>query len=116
MSKLLEGIIIGSVGGGSAGLIIWLVQSIRDKAIKKIECNRIYNWLKSNTTDEIGEEFRSTRDIASWNNLTEDRVRYLCSVSDQIFLNTDEKEDMWGVYGRESRSRYEDKNSEVHAF
>jgi hypothetical protein len=70
MTTLLDGIVIGGVGGAIAGLTVWLIQYAHDKVVEKIECDRIYKWL-ANTTDEPGSEFRSTRAIASWNNLTE---------------------------------------------
>ena len=43
------------------------------------------------------EKWRSTRTIASYNNLTEDRVRYICSSDERIVLSTGEKEDRWGI-------------------
>lgn len=88
-------------------MTVWLIQYAHDKVVKGIESNRVYKWLKENTTDEPGQQFRSTRAIASWNNLTEDRVRYICSVDGRIFLSTGEKEDMWGIYERVPRSVYE---------
>ena len=44
----------------------------------------------------MGEhQYRSTRTIASHNNLTMDRVRFLCSHDERIHLSTGEEEDMW---------------------
>ncbi|MBA7591172.1 hypothetical protein ES708_33324 [subsurface metagenome] len=68
---------------------------------------RVYEWLKTNTNNEPGEQFRSTRAIASWNNLTVDRVRYICSIHEKIFLSTGKIEDMWGVFEHTPRSVYE---------
>lgn len=48
-------------------------------------------------------KFRSTRAIASWNNLTEDRVQYICSIHKKIYLSTSEKEDLWSLYERGER-------------
>ncbi|WP_128755366.1 hypothetical protein [Aquimarina sediminis] len=49
-------------------------------------------------TDEDGVKkgaaWRSTRAIASHNNLTEDRVRYVCSNSKKVILSISEKE-LW---------------------
>ena len=111
MPTILDGIVIGGAGGAIAGLTVWLVQYAHEKVAKKIESNRVYKWLKENTTDEPGEQFRLTRAIASWNNLTEDRVRHVCSVDKRIFLSAGEKEDMWGIYGRSPRSVYEDRGT-----
>jgi len=107
MTTVLDGIVIGGAGGAIAGLTVWLVQYAHNKVTVIIESNRIYKWLKENTTDEPGEQFRSTRTIASWNNLTEDRVRHICSIDKRIFLSTGDKENMWGIYERVPRSVYE---------
>ena len=107
MTTIVDGIVIGGAGGAIAGLTVWLIQYAHDKVVKRIESNRVYQWLKENTTDKPGKQFRSTRAIASWNNLTEDRVRHICSVDDRIFLSTGEKEDMWGTYERVPTSVYE---------
>lgn len=114
MTTIVNGILIGGAGGAIAGLTIWLVQYAHDKVVRKIESDRVYKWLKENTTkenttEEPGEQFRSTRAIASWNNLTEDRVRHICSIDERIFLSTGEEEDMWGIYERVPRSVYENR-------
>jgi hypothetical protein len=95
MATVIEGIVVGGAGGAVAGITVYLVQFLHHR--KKIE-----KWLGMNTEDKAGSRFRSTRAIASWNNLTEDRVRYICSHSESIFLSTGTKEDMWGVIRRES--------------
>ena len=60
------------------------------------------------TSNENGEQFLSTRTIASWTNLTEDRVRYVCSIHHSIFLSTEGREDMWG-FEHTPRSAYEER-------
>jgi len=107
MVRVWDGIIIGGAGGSIAGLTVWIVKYAHTKSIEMLEKQRVYEWLKANTSNEPGEQFRSTRAIASWNNLTEDRVRYVCSIHNKIFLSTGEKEDMWGIYERTPRSIYE---------
>jgi len=101
MSDVWDGIIIGGAGGAVAGITVYAVQYIHNKYIDLRDTSKIEKWLKVNTKNEAGSRFRSTRAIASWNNLTEDRVRYLCSHSEIIFLSTGEKEDMWGTIQRE---------------
>ena len=95
---ILDGIIIGTVGGGIAGVMVpfstWLVSLYRTRCDKRL----VYDWLQQNTADRGKERFRSTRAIASYNNLTQDRVRYICSIHPEIFLSTGEKDDMWGTY------------------
>jgi hypothetical protein len=107
MTSITDGIVIGAAGGSIAGITVWLVQYIHDKVTQKVESNRLYNWLKKNTSNEPGDQFRSSRAIASWNNLTQERVRYICSVDKRIFLSTGEKDDMWGIYEHVPRSVYE---------
>ncbi len=107
MISIWDGIIIGGAGGAIAGITVWLVQWAHTKVTERRDKKLIYEWFKSNTSDKPGEQFRSTRAIASWNNLTEDRVRYICSIHDKIFLSTGEKEDMWGIYEHVPRSVYE---------
>jgi hypothetical protein len=91
--KIIDGIIVGSFGGAA----IYLVQLIHHKLVYCVESNRVHQWLASHTTGAPGEGFRSTRTIASWNNITEDRVRYICSTNKKIYLSTGEKEDLWAV-------------------
>ncbi len=109
MTTIADGVIIGGAGGAIAGIMVWLVQYTHDKALQIIECKRVYEWLKENTTSEPdnGDQFKSTRAIASWNNITEDRVRHICSRDKRIFLSTGEKQDMWGIYEHVPRSVYE---------
>jgi len=107
MTTVLDGIVIGGAGGAIAGLTVWLVQYLHDRVTQKIEGNRVFKWLKENTTNAAGEQFRSSRAIASWNNLTQERVRHVCSADKRIFLSTGEKEDMWGIYEHVPRSVYE---------
>lgn len=109
MATIWDGIVIGGAGGAIAGITVWLVQFVHDKVTQHIDSNNIYKWLKDHTTPEPdeGDQFKSTRTIASWNNLTEDRVRYICSLDKRIFLSTGKNEDMWGIYDRVQPSVYD---------
>lgn len=102
--QIVEGIVIGGAGGAAAGLIILFIQYIKIKCVECCHKERVYEWLQKNTSDEEGKRFRTTRSIASWNNLTEDRVRYICSIDERIYLSTGDNEDVWGVYGLSGRS------------
>ncbi|WP_163323565.1 hypothetical protein [Draconibacterium mangrovi] len=100
MSKetIVEGIIIGGVGGAIAGLIIWLADLIKKGIMNKCHTIKVKKWLKNNTTPNQAKEWRSTRAIASHNDLTEDRVRFVCSNSSNIQLNTkegNESKELW---------------------
>jgi len=102
MTSVVEGIVIGGAGGAVAGLTVWLVQRIHSLVNDCRHGTRIYAWLKKEK-DQGGKEFRSTRAIASWNNLTEDRVRYICSHHSRIYLSTGENQDMWSIDERKAR-------------
>jgi hypothetical protein len=97
--SIVEGIIIGAVGGAAAGLTVPFVQYLHEKVVVCREKKRVYEWLHKNTEDSVGKRHRSTRTIASYTNLTEDRVRYICSIHQAIYLSTGEKPDFWGIYG-----------------
>lgn len=97
---ILEGVVIGAVGGCLAGVSVYAVQYVHNRVRDHRESERLFAWLRDETKDEPGERYRSTRALASWNNLTEDRVRFLCSLDERIHLSTGEKEDMWGVLAR----------------
>ncbi|GGX54505.1 hypothetical protein GCM10007392_22360 [Saccharospirillum salsuginis] len=109
MATIVDGIIIGGAGGAIAGLTVWLVQYSYEKVTQRIHARRIFTWLKANTVanPDEGDQFKSTRAIASWNNLTEERVRFICSIDNRVFLSTGPNEGMWGIYERVPRSVYE---------
>ncbi|KGK41405.1 hypothetical protein LH51_15120 [Nitrincola sp. A-D6] len=92
-SNILEGVVIGASGGSIAGITVYLIQYLHQKARDFLEMRRINEWLKENST---GGKWRSTRAIASWTNLPEDRVQYLCSKDKEIKLSTGENEGLWG--------------------
>lgn len=91
-----DGIVVGAVGGAIAGLAVWGINLMTEKYSEHRDKTRVYNWLYAATKDK-GYKWRSTRTIASYNDLPEDRVRYICSIHDKIKLSTGEKEDMWGI-------------------
>lgn len=99
LSDILKGVVIGAAGGGTAGLLLWIVKRLNEYEIEWRECRRIYQWLNKVTEPTHAKKWRSTRAVASYNNLAEDRVRYLCSHHKKILLSTREKE-MWGIAGR----------------
>ena len=101
----MEGIVVGGVGGAAAGIAVYIVQFLHEKFTECMDSRRIHKWLQENTSDQDGNTFRTTRAIASWNNLTEDRVRYICSIHEKIFLSTGEAEDRWSLYQRQSSPR-----------
>lgn len=113
MADVWDGIIIGGSGGAIAGLTVSLVRYGYRKYWERSHKERLYNWLKNNTRDEEGKQFRSTRAVASWNDLTEDRVRYICSIHEKIFLSTGKKEDRWSLYEIARREEEESPGGEA---
>ena len=83
-TTIREGITIGATGGAVAGLILWLVGRLNEYEKEWREKRLIYKWLDNVTKDNSNMPWRSTRAIASYNNLTEDRVCYLCSHHSKI--------------------------------
>ena len=103
-----NGIIIGGVGGAIAGVAVWLLNFLTEKITESRHKKRIYNYLYDKTKkDSI--KWRSNREIASYNNLTEDRVRYICSIHERIVLSQsvitsgrfgeeiEAREDIWAI-------------------
>jgi hypothetical protein len=93
--SVLDGIVIGVVGGTFAGLAVWIAQLGREYALEKWHKNRIYNWMNKRIHQRgltAGSPFRSgvdspwvtTLEIADHTNLPLDRVRYICSLDKRI--------------------------------
>ena len=101
--NLLNGILIGAGGGAGAGIILWILSRANNYEIERRERKRIYEYLDKNTVPNHPKwKWRSTRTIASYTNLTDDRVRYLCSKRskhEKIVRSTGERE-VWGINGR----------------
>lgn len=101
--ELLNDIISTSVGGAAGGavaaLVVLAVQGISAAWKTHRDAQRIYDWLQENS-DRQEEPFRSTRAIASHNNLTEDRVRFVCSHDPRIKLSTGKDDGMWSIHIR----------------
>lgn len=96
--KVWEGIITGAAGGASAGIILAILKGCHEAIQKKMRTRRITRWLEKVSEPEGAESWRSTHAIASYTNMTEDTVRYICSESDQIVRSSGEKE-TWGLAG-----------------
>jgi len=107
-ASVIDGIIVGASGGAIAGLTLSVVQYARDKVLETLHKRRIHKWLCSSTRDEAGKQARCTKEIASWTNLTEDRVRYLCSTHPRVFLVLTGGAEKWSTLTRKERSYYED--------
>jgi len=98
-SKVWEGIITGAAGGASAGIILASLKALHEGHLKRRDIKRVVKWLEKVSEPEGSSPWRSTHAIASYTNLTEDRVRYVCSESDLIVRSSGERE-TWGLLGK----------------
>lgn len=97
MADIVNSIAIGGAGGAIAGVTVWLVQYIHTKTVERADKSRVYEWLDKKTGGETGYTYRSTRTIASSNNLTQDRVRFICCIHPNIRFTTVGKDDLWEI-------------------
>jgi hypothetical protein len=65
MNDVLNGIIVGGAGGAIAGLALSLVNGIRSCTLQETHKRRVYNWLLENTSNEPGNQYRSTSAVSS---------------------------------------------------
>jgi len=97
--ELLNDIISTSVGGAAggavAGLVLFGVQLAHLAFTEWRDKKRVLKWMRAQAGAEAGWPYRSTRAIASFNNLTEDRVRFVCSRCEEIIMSRGDKEDLW---------------------
>ena len=71
---VVQGIVIGAAGGAVAGLVVWLVERLRIWELDRRQSKRVHRWLDEVTRPADQPNWRSTRAMASFNNLTEDRI------------------------------------------
>ena len=98
--SIWQSVIIGGTGGAIAGITVFLVKNIVSEISYRIEAKSVNAWLKKTVSEN--RRFRSTRAIASHNNLTIDRVRYICSRHENIYMSTGPNEDLWGIKPRDN--------------
>lgn len=87
-------IIVGLVGGISAGIGIWVIDRIRDAFLFDRDEKRIIKFFNDHQKDTY--DMRNTFRIASEVNLTESRVRHVCSYSDKVVRNQ-LKDELWDL-------------------
>lgn len=93
-----QSIIIGGAGGAVAGLTIYLTKSLVEFCKNKIDSNQILKFLAENSSHMATERWVQIKRIASYTNLQEDRVRYLCSEHKKIQMYPGGKEDTCTVF------------------
>ena len=98
-AKICEGITIGIGGGVGVSICFW----IKDYIFKLIHKRRVYNWLKKSINPINPKyKFRTTQTIASYTNLTKNRVRYICEIHPKIReIRGEDSEDKWTIYSKE---------------
>jgi hypothetical protein len=69
---------------------------------------KIYLWLKNNTKDKAGLQFKSTNEISQALGIVENQVREACTLNNRIYLCSDKK-DLWGIYSDKPSSVYEER-------
>jgi hypothetical protein len=104
MSEIPNQILAGVACTVISALVIYFFSSyVRDY----IDSKKIYYWLIDNSDQASGNTFRSTREIASHCNLTEDRVHILCSKHKKIFLSTGKNEGSWSIHARKPKGFFD---------
>jgi len=108
----MEGIVIGAAGGFIAGLTIWSIQLLKEWRMERNDKDRVYNWLYKRTERHRGltvgspndPRWVSSTEIASYTDLTTDRVRHICSIQRKIRLKMEKDlfpkeilEEKWGI-------------------
>jgi hypothetical protein len=76
--------------GASGGLTIFLVGLIKEQILIWRDKRRVYNFLFTDRNSVW--KFRNTWTIASNVNLTEERVRFICSIHKKIKRSAEEDE------------------------
>ncbi len=90
-----------------AGVFNRLAQFGCAKILERAHKKRVYSALSKNTEDKGGKQIASTRQIASWANLPEERTRDICSIHSDVFPVEDGEKEQWTIYNR-LKSVYEE--------
>ena len=69
---------------------------------------KVISWLKDNTEDKAGKQFKSTTEISTALHIDEEQVRKICSRHKKIFKHA-RKEDLWSIHGSEPKSVYDER-------
>ena len=66
--------------------------------MRQVRGIKIYAWLKENTEDKAGKQFKTTNEISQALGIPQQQVREACTTSRRIYKQR-EKEDSWGIFG-----------------
>jgi hypothetical protein len=89
-------------------LILALLYAIGRKIYNCRNQRKVFLWLKDNTKDKAGEQFKSTTEISKGLDIDEDQVRKICSRHRKIFEQAMQK-DFLSIYSSEPKSVYEER-------
>ena len=103
MNVNMTAFLIAIASGIALAFIFWFSKAARSWWREK----KTYSWLKANTQDKAGMDFKTTTEIVQALGILEDQVTEACTKSKRIFECRDKK-DSWGIYGDTARSIYED--------
>ena len=85
-------------------IIKWLFGNIAGKKKER----KIYLWLKKNTEDRAGKQFKTTNEISQGLGIDEEKVKKICTLSKRIYQRSDSI-DSWGIYSNNATSIYEER-------
>lgn len=88
----------------AVAVIIWLYGKITRKTREK----KVYLWLKENTENRAGKQFKTTPKISQGLGIDEDQIRKICTLSKRIYHRSGER-DLWGIYSDQATSIYEER-------
>lgn len=97
LNDIISTSIGGAAGGAVAGIVVMAIQGFRAIWLDRRDANRVVKWLKEVTADQGEYRWRTTRAISSFTNLTQDRVRFVCSQDERIRLSTGDEHEAWGL-------------------
>jgi len=89
----IAGIIVGTATGAVGAIFIG--RRLNNNPDKK-DAKKVYKWLKKNTSEQT-YIWCSTSAIASGTNLTEERVRMICSTNPEIRQSLGVDKNKWGI-------------------
>lgn len=93
--KIISSIIAGFFVGIFGSMGVFFLTLLKDEYLICRDKRRVLKWLDENS--DKNKKWRTTHAIASHVNLTQDRVRFICSIHNKIRNSTGELEDLWAV-------------------
>lgn len=112
MNKIIEVInnawVITIIGGIIVIFLMFIAKRIYTSLSNCLHNRKILNWLKDNTQDCAGKQFRNTEEITIGTGIRQEKVKTLCELHKKIY-QCQNKEGFWGLYGDREKSIYEER-------